>query len=232
MPGDPGFLGTFPLSSDSLAMPPDGDSSDLQLEPEAGVLCSVTYRDDRATELKPILLGAFNDCSMRRDGANKISEKKNWGAASKGFATRLFEVGEIDRDGATAGFRLACFLQRGEQTHEYGVDSALADYSYYGEQLLDWIVDRLARQTGPDGTPLEPVGEYLIRCGSPGRVLIGIGATRYTAFGESNFLSVGDESVVVVYDSGAHSPDEVASAVAARNDDALTGASVLRQVAR
>ncbi len=70
-------------------------------------------------------------------------------------------------------------LRRDGQVHAYGVDSRLPDYSYYGATLLDWIVERLAGQTGSDDTPLEPVGAYLRAAGGPSHVLIGIGATRY-----------------------------------------------------
>jgi hypothetical protein len=54
-------------------------------------------------------------------------------------------------------------------------------------------------------------------------VLIGIGATRYTALGATTYLSEGDESIVVVYD-----PAQVPDAAAAL--EAADGASVLRQV--
>jgi hypothetical protein len=118
---------------------------------------------------------------------------------------------------------------RDGETHAYGVDSALPDYSYYGDTLLDWIVDRLANQTGAPDSPLEPVGSYLRAAGNPSRVVIGIGATRYTPLGESTFLQVGDEAVVVVYDGDHWMPDEVAAAISTGEDASIPGASVLRQ---
>ncbi len=231
-PGDDGFLGIFPLSHDRIAKPPESDGPvNLQIEPEAGVLCSVTYGDDgTVTGLAPTALGAFNDCSVRRPGAAKISHKKNWGPDAKGMARTCFPIGDLDAEGSTAGFRLASFLRRDGAAHPYGVDSLLSAYSYFGTQLLDWTVDRLNHQHGADGTPLEDVGALLRQAGQPSTVLIGIGATRYTAFGASTYLEAGDASIVVVYDSAVSSPEDVVTAVADGQEDALLGASVLRQV--
>ncbi|MGD9695264.1 MAG: DUF5718 family protein [Thermoleophilia bacterium] len=233
VPGDDGFLGVFPLSHDRLSLPSQDEPTDLQIEPEAGVLMRVSYSDAGAvTDIAPVALGAFNDCSIRRAGAPKISVKKNWGPDSKGVARRLFPIADLDPAGDTATFRLASFLRRDGAAGEYGVDSPLPGYSYYGARLLDWIVERLGNQRGGEGTPLEPVGEYLDGCGRPATVLVGIGATRYTPLGESTYLRAGDESVVVVYDAARTSPDDVRRAVAAGAEDDLRSASVLRQVVR
>lgn len=232
LPGNAGFLGAFPLSSDSIALPASDEPLNLQIEPEAGVLCEIEYdADGGPIALHPKALAAFNDCSIRRPGARKISEKKNWGPDSKGVAARAFAISELDRDGATKDLRLASFLRRGDETFAYGVDSALPGYSYYGSVLLDWIVDRINKQTGGD-SPLEPVGIYLAACGSPPNVLIGIGATRYTEFGEVNFLEAGDESIVVVYDSTINDARSVETAVREHFEDSLKEASVLLQAVR
>lgn len=230
VPGDDSFLGVFPLSHDRLAKPPSDGPVNLQIEPEAGLVCAVSYDDDGGVAgLDPVALGAFNDCSIRRPGAAKISHKKNWGPDSKGVARTLFPVADLGPDGPTASLRLAGFLRRDGETHAYGVDSPLTGYSYYGARLLDWMVDRLRRQTGSADTPLEPVGEYLLRAGRPATVLIGIGATRYTPFGESTFLRAGDEAIVVVYDAGRTAPRTVADIVGRGDEDSLPAASVLRQ---
>jgi hypothetical protein len=229
-PGADTFLGTFPLSFDTIAAPPSDEPLDLQIEPEVGLLCRVAYADDgHVRGLAPVALGAFNDCSIRRPGAARISEKKNWGPASKGVAAGFFPVDDLAPDGPTAQFRLASFLRRGGETHAYGVDSPLPGYSYYGAQLLDWVVERLNHQVGGDGTPLEDVGALLRDAGAPDTLLVGIGATRYTEYGASTYLELDDESVVVVYDGAASSPDDVAEAVAVGREDALPAASVLVQ---
>jgi hypothetical protein len=231
VPGDGGFLGVFPLSHDRIAKPPETDGPvNLQIEPEAGVLCSVAYDAGGAVAgLTPTLLGAFNDCSVRRAGAPKISHKKNWGPDAKGMARTVFPVADLDPEGATAGFRLASFLRRDGEAHPYGVDSPLAAYSYYGTQLLDWTVDRLNHQHGADDTPLEDVGALLRHAGRPAAVLIGIGATRYTTFGAQTYLEAGDESIVVVYDAALCPPEILVTAVHDGREDALVGVSVLRQ---
>jgi Family of unknown function (DUF5718) len=226
----PEFLHAFPLSHDRILLP-DGDGLNLQIEPEVGLLAQVEYdpRSGVAVALRPVAIGAFNDCSIRRPGAKKISHKKNWGPESKGLSRQLFAIDDLTPGGPTATWRLACFLRRDGATHAYGVDSGLPDYSYYGEQLLNWIVDRLANQTGSDDTPLEPVGAYLRAAGAPSHVLIGIGATRYTEVGETTFLQPGDDAIVVVYDGATHAPNAVAQAVADGTEAALADASVLCQ---
>ncbi len=225
----PAFLSTFPISSTQVVLP-HGDGLNLQIEPEVGLLARVVYNaDGSVASLVPEAIGAFNDCSIRRPGAKKISHKKNWGADSKGLASLLIHIDDLGSTGPTATWRLACFLRRGAEVHAYGIDSPLPGYSYYGDQLLTWIVDRLTHQTGADDTPLEPVGDYLRAAGNPAMVLIGIGATQYTPFGETTFLQVGDESIVVVYDGAQSSPETVAAAVAAGAADELPLASVLRQ---
>ncbi|MBJ7330260.1 MAG: hypothetical protein JHC95_10205 [Solirubrobacteraceae bacterium] len=230
IPGSETFLGTFPLSAGRIALPVSDEPLNLQIEPEVGVLCAITYDDEGLpVSLAPEAITAFNDCSIRRPGAPKISVKKNWGPASKGVARNAFEITDLSPDGPTATFRLASFLRRDEETHAYGIDSPLPAYSYYGAQLLDWIVDRLRRQEGADDTPLEPVGAYLRDAGCPEKALIGIGATRYTEVGETTFLEPGDEAIVIVYDGAKHTPARIEQAVRLHHEDGVA-ASVLRQV--
>lgn len=222
------FLDEFPLSSGELRIPADGEPN-VQIEPELGLLCAVDYSASGVSSLQPLAVTAFNDCSIRRPDAAKISEKKNWGSCSKGAAANGFAVSEIDRTGDLAAFRIGCFLQRGEELHVYGVDSGVAEYSYFGDQLLSWIVDRLNGQRGSSDSPLEDVGSLLNSCGSPRRLMVGVGATRYTDFGETHFLRHGDDSVVVLYDGATTSAADVAAAIAERDDARLADAAVLRQ---
>lgn len=231
LPGGDTFLGTFPLSNDRLMEPASDEAVNLQIEPEVGALCRVTYGPGgRVTSLAPVAVGAFNDCSIRRPGAAKISHKKNWGPNSKGVASRFFAATDLDPDGALATLRIASFMRRDGHVHEYGIDSPASGYSYAGATLIDWIVDRLHNQTGSPDTPLEPVGDYLSAAGCPDTVLIGIGATRYTPFGESTFLTVGDESIVIVYDASVTDPGSVRVVVEAGREHSLPAASVLNQI--
>jgi hypothetical protein len=216
-PGYDGFLGEFPLSHDSILLPDSETPLNLQIEPEVGLACHVTWQGDTVVSLQPFALGAFNDCSIRRPGALKISHKKNWGPASKGAAARFFDIGDLTPDGPTSTLRLVCNLRTADgQEHAYGVDSPLLGYSYYGEVLLDWITERVASQKGSADTPLEDVGALMVASGHPANLLIGIGATRYTELGESTFLQPGDEAIVRVYDTESEAFSELRQVVSSR----------------
>jgi hypothetical protein len=215
--GSETFLGEFPLSHDAIILPESDTPLNLQIEPEVGLACHVRWQGDTVVSLQPFALGAFNDCSIRRPNAPKISHKKNWGPASKGVAARFFDVSDLTPDGPTATLRLVCDLRTADgQEHAYGVDSPLLGYSYYGEVLLDWISERLANQKGSPETPLEDVGALMVASGHPKNVLIGIGATRYTPLGESTFLQPGDEAIVRVYDTASDAFSELRQKVSAR----------------
>jgi hypothetical protein len=219
-PGYDGFLGEFPLSHDTIALPADnpGDGPlNLQIEPEVGVACRVVWQGDTVVTLQPFALGAFNDCSIRRPNAPKISHKKNWGPASKGVAATFFDIGDLTPDGPTSTLRLVCNLRTADGAeHAYGVDSPLLGYSYYGEVLLDWIAERLDNQKGSPETPLEDVGALMVASGHPQNVLIGIGATRYTPLGESTYLQPGDQAIVRVYDTESDASSELRQTVSSR----------------
>ena len=101
-PGHDSFLGEFPLSHDALMVPKASESDgplNLQIEPEVGLACDVVWDGDTVVTLRPFALGAFNDCSIRRPNAPKISYKKNWGPASKGVAQQFFDIGDLTPDG-------------------------------------------------------------------------------------------------------------------------------------
>ena len=57
----------------------------VQVEPKFALLCDIVYHSDvmdsKIVEaLLPRKVAAFNDCSIRKlQGAEKLSEKKNWG---------------------------------------------------------------------------------------------------------------------------------------------------------
>jgi hypothetical protein len=129
----------------------------------------------------------------------------------------FFDITDLTPDGPTKTLNLACFLRdRNGDEHAYGVDSPLLGYSYYGEVLLDWVVERLANQKGSPDTPLEDVGALMVAAGRPDHVLIGIGATRYTELGESTFLQPGDEAIVRVYDTASGESSELRQRVSSR----------------
>jgi len=235
VPGSGTLLGTFPISSDVLAVPASAGETPLriQIEPELGLLCDlVRDTDGTVAELTPRWVAAFDDCSLRRPDTVKISEKKNWGAGSKGLANTGFALADLAVDGPLASMRLACFMQRDGVTHRYGVDSAIPTYTLFGQPLLDWLVARLRSQRDSDNTPLEDVGALLRNCPDVTTVLVGVGASRYEPYGATTFVAPGDEAIVVLYDADLHAPKQVAGHIADGRDDELFGASILRRVAR
>lgn len=206
-PGDavPEFLTVYPFDEYRIIFP-KGEQK-LQIEPECAIVCQVKWDNGKLVELKPFLFGASNDCSIRKQGAKKISEKKNWGPSSKGFASHQLKIDSFEKGGILDRYRIASFLIRDGLAHPYGEDSAVRDYSYFYEKLLDWCIDKFNNQ--PDEGPAETIGEYLKAAGCPDTVLISVGATRYTDYGEHNFLQNGDKAVVVVYPEDVYSQDEI-----------------------
>jgi hypothetical protein len=227
LPGMPGHrLGVYPISSSELALAGAGET--LQIEPEVALLCELEAEGDVIRSVRPRAFAAHDDCSIRREGARKISEKKNWGPCTKGTSSHWIDVDAFTRGGVLDRHRIACFLVRDGETFEYGRDSAASSYSYFHEQLLDWIVEKLNEQA--DSGPLENVGALWRAAGRPGRALISIGATRYTAFGEKTFLEAGDRAVVVVYDGERADAAAIRAELEAGRLASGAGRSVLDQL--
>lgn len=202
----PDYLTVFPFDEYRIIFP-KGEQK-LQIEPECAIVCRVTWKDGKAVKLEPYLFGASNDCSIRKQGAKKISEKKNWGPSSKGFASQQLRIDRFEQGGIMDRYRIASFLVRDGVAHAYGEDSAVRDYSYFYQKLLDWCLDRINNQLCEG--PAEKIGDYLKEAGYPGEIMISVGATRYTEFGEHNFLQDGDRCLVVVYPEDVYSPEEIA----------------------
>lgn len=203
--GDFQFLSTYPLSSDTTTFPNDADN--LQIEPEVALLCEITYKEGKVISLNPTHFAAYNDCSIRRPNARKICEKKNWGANSKGLSATWIALDKFEQGGNLDDYRIACFHKRNDVLSEYGIDSPTVGYSYFHQKLLDWVVDRMNNQ--PDENPMNNIAEMLQKANYPSKTVISIGATRYTEFGENNFLQVGDKSIVVVYHGEKYSHAEI-----------------------
>lgn len=198
------FVGTYPLSSTLINCP---DGANLQIEPEVALICSVEYENEKVTRLVPLKFAAYNDCSIRKEGAKKISEKKNWGINSKGVSEQLIDIDNLSPGGVMDSYRIACYLLREGNLHTYGINSAVNGYSYFYEKLLNWIVEKM--NTQEDNDPLESISTLLKQANHPQQAIISIGATRYTEFGEKTFLQEGDEVFVVVYNSEKYDLDKV-----------------------
>ncbi len=220
----PDFLRVYPFDSENIVYP-EGQTK-LQIEPECAILFKAQWSDGRVISLSPVAFGASNDCSIRREGAKKISHKKNWGAHSKGVSDNMIEMDSFTCDSIIDSYRVASFLVRDGVAYAYGEDSAVRDYSYVYDKLTDWIIDRLNNQD--DSGPGENIGLYLKEAGCPENILVSIGATRYTEFGEKNFLRNGDRSVVVLYPESKYSFSEIEKIVVS-GEYSQTDISVLDQ---
>lgn len=205
----PNFLGVFPFDSSKIIFP-KGEQK-LQIEPECAIVCDVTWDNGKVADLKPVVFSASNDCSIRKEGAKKISEKKNWGVSSKGFADNYIAIDRFDETGILNKYRIASFLVRDGVVHPYGEDSAVRDYSYIYEKLIEWLKDKFNNQLNEG--PAERINDYLNEAGCPAQVMVSIGATRYTEYGEHNFLQNGDLSVVVVYPEDKYTSEDIVKGV-------------------
>lgn len=227
LPGFDNRLGVYPLSTDTIILP-EGDLN-LQAEPEVALICEISYEEGSVAAIKPTHFAAYNDCSIRKEGAKKISEKKNWGEASKGLSEQLIPIDTFSEGGIMDRWRIASFLRREGNVFRYGEDVELCGYSYFHEKLLDWITKQI--NTQKDAGPLEPIGAYLKACGYPEKAVISIGATRYTPYGEKTYLQKGDEVIVVLYDNDRYCQNPLFSKVVS-NDLGGEGISALVQRVR
>lgn len=200
IPGESPPLGTFPFSSELAKWPQGADPAvdRVQIEPELALVCEAAYdADGRLCRLQPTHAAAYDDGSIRRDGARKISEKKNWGAASKGLSQDwlVLPPGPALWDDLSP-LDIACVLERDGERHPYGLTSPCRGYTLWGPELPAWLLERFRGQR--DEGPLEDLATHLQTAGFPRRLVIGIGATRYTEFGERHFLRPGDVAEVRV----------------------------------
>lgn len=210
----PEFLNVFPFS-DSKIIFPQGEEK-LQIESECAVVFEAVWKDENQrkilSELKPVCFGASNDCSIRKQGAKKISLKKNWGKCSKGFSSVLIPLANFESGSILDDYRIASYLIRGNQIFVYGEDSAIKSYSYIYEKLSQWLKDKFNNQK--DEGPAENIYEYLKEAGFPKNLMISIGATRYTHFGEHNFLQNDDKACVILYPQSKFSAGEIEAELA------------------
>ena len=218
------ILTTYPLGADNIKLPKE--DVNVQAEPEVALICDLEYNLGQLSSVTPRYFGAYNDCSIRVKGADKISDKKNWGHESKGFANHIIEIDKFSKGGNIDNYSICSFLRRDGEVHAYGEDVELTGYSYFHEKLTDWILNQL--NTQENFGPLEPLNEYIHACDNPSEAIISIGATRYTEYGEKTFLKAGDESIVIVYDNTKVSSEDILKAVESSHYDNST-MSVLAQ---
>jgi len=213
IPNREGQLGVYPLSHNTIKLPTGDDKEEnVQAEPEVALICEFTYDSKgNVNKITPTHFGAYNDCSIRKAGAKKISEKKNWGEASKGISEYLIEIDSFTAEGIMKDYRICSFLRREGMLMRYGEDVELDGYSFMYDKLLEWMKNQI--NTQKDSGPLEDIKSYLNEAGNPTKALISIGATRYTPYGEKTFLQSGDEVVIVIYDNNLYCKNPIMSMV-------------------
>jgi len=227
LPGSESFLGTYPLSSEVIVYPKDIQEGNLQMEPEVALICEVVYENGKVVDLIPNFFTAYNDCSIRKPNAKKISEKKNWGENTKGISSQILPLDRFSKGGVMDSYHIASFLKRDGEIHAYGEDSGVLTYNYFYEKLKNWMIDKLNNQE--DFGPLEDLATHIKNSNFPKGLIVSIGATSYTEFGEKTFLEVGDEIFVIVYDTTKKSFEEIKHMVAYDSELKISGASILHQ---
>jgi len=197
LPNSKSFLGLYPVGQEILELP--NYEANAQVEPEVAILFDIVYNEQKeVTRLDAKKFTSFNDCTIRKEGAKKISEKKSWSENSKGIAKEWIEIDKFEEGGVMDNFHLCSFVKRDNTLHPYGVDAPLLGYSYFYGKLQNWLIEKMNEQR--DFGPLEDIAEHLKTSSYPKQALISIGATAYAEFGEKNYLQSGDEIFVIVYD--------------------------------
>ncbi|HFS85315.1 MAG TPA: hypothetical protein ENK72_01710 [Epsilonproteobacteria bacterium] len=198
LPNSECFLGIYSIAASELHLPEY--EANAQVEPEIGIQFEIIYNDrHEVIDLVAEQFTTFNDCTIRKEGAKKISEKKSWGENSKGIGNKWIEIDTFEEGGIMDRYHLCSFVKRDGVLHPYGVDAPLLGYSYFYGKLKNWLIEKMNHQK--DFGPLEDIAAHLKTCKYPSHALISIGATAYAAFGEHNYLQNGDEVYVVAYDA-------------------------------
>ncbi len=196
LPRSDSFLGIYPIGSEVLTLP--DFEANAQMEPEIAVLFEIVYDETMLViDLIAQKFTVFNDCTIRKEGADKISDKKSWGTNSKGIGKTWIEIDRFEEGGEMDAYHLCSFVKREGIVHPYGVDAPLLGYSYFYTKLKVWLIEKMNMQE--DFGPLENIANHLKDLGYPKQALISIGATAYADFGEKNYLQHGDEVYVIAY---------------------------------
>ena len=226
VPNDKSYKGIYPLNNNVIKHP-RVENGNLQMEPEIALICEIEYdTNNKVKNIIPKKFTAYNDCSIRKENAKKISEKKNWGENTKGISSKMIDIDKFRKGGVLDTYHIASFLKRDGKIYEYGEDSPALTYNYFYDKLIKWIIEKLNNQK--DFGPLENLSNDLKTANYPKNMIISIGATSYTKFGENTFLEIGDEIYVVIYDNKIYSYDDIKKEIEKGNTN-LTNSSVLHQ---
>ena len=204
LPQSDSFLGVYAIGTEILKLP--NYEANTQVEPEIAILFDIVYNEQKEViNLVAQKFSAFNDCTIRKEGSKKISDKKSWGTDSKGISDTWIEIDTFEKGGIMDHYRLCSFLKRDGVLYPYGEDAPLVGYSYFYTKLKTWLIHQMNHQK--DFGPLEDIAMHLKACKYPTQTLISIGATAYEVFGEKNYLQHGDEIYIITYDERVDKAD-------------------------
>lgn len=204
------YLDINPYSFDTLTLPPD-PTAKVQMEPEIALVARVKYLGTSVLSIEPESMTLLNDVTYRNAVVDKLAQKKNWGPASKGIATKLIPLSAFSKNADLDKYRFCSFLGRDNIWNACCNDVSLGDYSYSYEQLVAWLVSQCNVQDN-DGA-LHSIQGLLAEAAFPKRILISLGSSRYTDFGESHKLRSKDIMCAVLYDSTRIDLEEIQSFV-------------------
>lgn len=220
-------LGKYPFSAKQLQLPSE-PSAQVQMEPELALKLRLEY-DTHGTvvKLQARSLTLINDATYRNKSVSKLSQKKNWGFASKGLASSELTLDTTSEHEVIERLRLCGFHKHQGHWYLCSQDVAVTDYHLFNEPLLKWINQRINYQQ--DSGVLHSIKALLSNCAQPTEITVAIGAPCYTSAGESHQLAAGDETLVIAYDSKVLSLHEIEQALLSGNFDRLTPSLCLHQ---
>ncbi len=195
--GQEDYLTVNPYSSDILTIPTKKGAK-VQMEAEVAVVADVEYQNGIVTGITPRSMRLFNDATYRNAEVEKLAEKKNWGEASKGIGLKSLPLSGFDEESGLSTYRFCSFHCRDDNWYLCCQDASIADYSYFYQRVLDWLIETVNQQQ--DQGALHSITAQLIQAGHPQQILISLGASRYTEQGERHQLMPGDKLCAVLYD--------------------------------
>tara|TARA_R110001592_G_scaffold16680_2_gene70855 strand:+ start:2594 stop:3457 length:864 start_codon:yes stop_codon:yes gene_type:complete len=206
------YLALMPYSADQLQLPKDPQAK-VQMEPELALKCHLSYNAlGQLINLQPIAMTLINDATHRNAQVTKLAQKKNWGSASKGLANQEIKITDFTEAAQLERFRLCGFHQHNGQWHLCGEDVAVTEYSYFYQQLQQWIITQIQQQQAQ--ALFHNIQDLLLEAGCPETILVAIGATRYSAYGEQHQLVSGDQTAIVLYDNNVFDINQIGSLLA------------------
>lgn len=218
------YLSINPYSAEIVSLP-QAVSASVQMEPEVALIAKVTYEGGAVRNLAAESITLLNDVTYRNLNAAKLAQKKNWGSASKGVARKTLPISGFSDSDGLGRYRYCSFHATRGVWQLCCNDVSLSDYSLCYEPLICWLVNQI--NTQQEAGPLHSIKNLLRQSNYPERMIISLGSSRYTDYGEQHRLLKGDQVCAVLYDATVHCFSEIQSAIVKGNFDALNRKHVL-----